>query len=110
LERIQDYRGMTGLTAFTFRQLGRDRVVVHFQEKDLGMLLNAIAKEPPGSRPSVYYETSLEGMLWRWSHVDLAKFGTGIVLQRSPLADLWQTAGRENATLRVPRGAPKTGQ
>ncbi|HUP04958.1 MAG TPA: hypothetical protein VMU19_13270 [Bryobacteraceae bacterium] len=97
LQAIANYRGIGGLTAYTFAGLGEDRVAVHFQEPKLIELLSGergSATEPP---VSVVFDRNLLGLLRRWAHFDPERYGQTVALPSHPFAELWSHAGESNA-------------
>ena len=99
--RVPDYRGISGLTAYTFRHLRPDCVAVHHQVNHLADLLQSISAAPPDVRPRLYYEADLRGAVKRWMHVDLQEFGEAIEFHRSPLSELLGSFGESSRSVAV---------
>ena len=77
LEKVTHFAGVGLDTGVAFHDLGTDRVIVEPQDGHLRELLEA-ARNMPGERIRVVYEKTNLGLLRRWSHLDLAHYGTAV--------------------------------
>jgi hypothetical protein len=68
--------------AWSFSRLGPERIVIDPGESNLRELLDRVTtNSAPGNRMTVVYDKASLGPLRRWSHLDLALYGSSVALR-----------------------------
>lgn len=96
IERVVNFDGISGLTAFQFGAVPGGRYLVSFQEEKLKDLLE---KRRAARLGGIYYDSRLEGMLRRWMKIEISHYGKPVIVGGKALRRLLSLAGRPNAAI-----------